>query len=43
MGHLATARLFQRLDGGTSEPTTFRVPIRVVIRGFGEIQPATHA
>jgi len=39
MGRLATARLFERLDGDDSPPERVLVPTKLVVRGSGEIRP----
>jgi LacI family transcriptional regulator len=41
LGRLATQLLFARLDGDDSPPGTHIVPVSMIVRGSGEISPAS--
>jgi LacI family transcriptional regulator len=41
MGRLAARRILGRLDGDTAAPATTIVPARLIVRGSGEIRPAS--
>lgn len=39
IGELAAERMFARLDGAEEEPATHVVPVKLIVRGSGEIRP----